>query len=46
MRDRVDVKKEGSVIGDTSTPCIGIEDGAQFKGRIEIDPTKSSNPAN
>src|SRR5216684_1820566 len=44
-RDRVDVKSDGSVIGDISTARISIEDGAQFKGRIEIDPTKSQNAA-
>jgi len=44
-RDRVDVKSDGSVIGDISTARISIEDGAQFKGRIEIDPTKSHNAA-
>ncbi len=40
-RDRVDVKTDGSIIGDISTARISIEDGAHFKGRIEIDPTKS-----
>jgi len=40
-RDRVDVKTDGAVFGDISTARISIEDGAQFKGRIEIDPTKS-----
>lgn len=40
-RDRVDVKRDGSIIGDISTARISIEDGAHFKGRIEIDPTKS-----
>jgi cytoskeletal protein CcmA (bactofilin family) len=44
-RDRVDVKSDGSVIGDISTARISIEDGAQFKGRIEIDPTKSHSAA-
>lgn len=44
-RDRVDVKKDSSFIGDISTARIGIEDGAQFKGRIEIDPTKSQTAA-
>ncbi len=44
-RDRVDVKGDGSVIGDIFTARISIEDGAQFKGRIEIDPTKSHNAA-
>jgi cytoskeletal protein CcmA (bactofilin family) len=40
-RDRVDVKTDGSVVGDISTARISIEDGAHFKGRIEIDPAKS-----
>src|SRR2546425_1938171 len=40
-RDRVDVKTDGSVTGDISTARISIEDGAHFKGRIEIDPAKS-----
>jgi cytoskeletal protein CcmA (bactofilin family) len=44
-RDRVDVKRDGSVIGDISTARISIEDGAHFKGRIEIDPTKSQAAA-
>jgi cytoskeletal protein CcmA (bactofilin family) len=44
-RDRVDVKKDGSVTGDISTARISIEDGAHFKGRIEIDPTKSQAAA-
>lgn len=39
--NRVDVKTDGSIIGDISTTRISIEDGAHFKGRIEIDPTKS-----
>ncbi len=45
-RDRVDVKTDGSIIGDISTARISIEDGAHFKGRIEIDPTKSQAAAN
>jgi len=44
-RDRVDVKKDGSVVGDISTARITIEDGAQFKGRIEIDPGKATAAA-
>jgi cytoskeletal protein CcmA (bactofilin family) len=43
--DRVDVKTDGSVVGDISTARISIEDGAQFKGRIEIDPAKSQAAA-
>lgn len=44
-RDRVDVKTDGAVFGDISTARISIEDGAQFKGRIEIDPTRSQRGA-
>jgi cytoskeletal protein CcmA (bactofilin family) len=44
-RDRVDVKTDGSVTGDISTARISIEDGAHFKGRIEIDPAKSQAAA-
>src|SRR6266404_4897568 len=41
VRGRVDIKREGSIIGDIFSARISIEDGAHFKGRIEIDPTKS-----
>jgi cytoskeletal protein CcmA (bactofilin family) len=40
-QDRVEIKKDGSVIGDITTARIMIEDGAYFKGRIEIDRTKA-----
>jgi len=39
-RDRVEIKKDGRVIGDIATARISIEDGAYFKGRIEIDRSK------
>src|SRR6266404_1650668 len=45
VRGRVDIKKEGSIIGDIFSARISIEDGAHFKGRIEIDPTKSQAAA-
>jgi cytoskeletal protein CcmA (bactofilin family) len=44
-RGRVDIKKDGSIVGDISSARISIEDGAHFKGRIEIDPTKNSAAA-
>jgi cytoskeletal protein CcmA (bactofilin family) len=44
-RGRVDIRKDGSLIGDISTARISIEDGAHFKGRIEIDPAKSHSAA-
>ncbi len=36
-RDRIEIKKEGSVVGDLITAGITIEDGASFQGSIEID---------
>jgi cytoskeletal protein CcmA (bactofilin family) len=39
-RDRVEIKKDGSVIGDITTTRVSIEDGADFKGRMEIDRPK------
>ena len=38
-RDRIEIKKDGSVVGDLTTARIMIEDGASFKGSIEIDKT-------
>jgi cytoskeletal protein CcmA (bactofilin family) len=35
--DRVEIKKDGSLVGDLTTARIVIEDGAYFKGNIEID---------
>jgi cytoskeletal protein CcmA (bactofilin family) len=40
-RDRVEIKKDGQVIGDISTARISIEDGAYFKGHIEIERVQS-----
>jgi len=36
-RDRIEIRKDGSVIGDLTTARLLIEDGAYFKGHIEID---------
>ena len=40
--DRVEIKRDASVTGDVKASRISIEDGAHFKGRIEIDRGKSS----
>ena len=37
VRDRVEIKKDGEVIGNIVTSRISIEDGAYFKGHIEIE---------
>src|SRR5262245_63482795 len=55
-KDRIEIKKDGSVNGDLTTARIMIEDGAYFKGSIELDKSaeqdstgstfaKSSTPA-
>jgi len=36
-RDRIEIKRDGSVVGDLTTARIVIEDGAYFKGSVEID---------
>jgi cytoskeletal protein CcmA (bactofilin family) len=35
--ERIEIMKNGSVVGDLTTARILIEDGASFKGSIEID---------
>jgi cytoskeletal protein CcmA (bactofilin family) len=42
--DRVEVRKGGALVGDLVTGRISIEEGAYFKGHIEVDP--SSKPLN
>jgi len=34
--DRVEVRKEGKMIGDIKAPRVIIADGAKFKGNIEM----------
>jgi cytoskeletal protein CcmA (bactofilin family) len=41
-QDRVEIKKDGAVFGDITTARISIEDGAIFKGRIEIERGKTA----
>jgi cytoskeletal protein CcmA (bactofilin family) len=41
-RDRVEIKKDGQVIGDITTSRISVEEGAYFKGRIEIERAQTS----
>ena len=35
--DRIEIKKDSSVVGELTTAHIIIEDGAHFRGSIEID---------
>jgi len=36
VQERVEIHKTGHVVGDLTAPGISIEDGAYFKGKIEI----------
>jgi len=36
VRERAEIYKSGHVVGDLVAPGISIEDGAYFKGKIEI----------
>jgi len=45
-RDRIEIKKDGSVVGDLTTARIMIEDGAYFKGSIEIDKAGDAGDSN
>jgi cytoskeletal protein CcmA (bactofilin family) len=40
-RDRLEIKNGSSVVGDLSTARILVEEGAYFKGSIEIDSSKT-----
>jgi cytoskeletal protein CcmA (bactofilin family) len=41
---RIDIKKDASVVGNLTTPEIMIEQGADFKGSIEIDRSETKKP--
>jgi cytoskeletal protein CcmA (bactofilin family) len=43
--DRVDIRAEGSLNGDVAAARISIEDGAFFKGGIDIRKTDAKSPA-
>jgi cytoskeletal protein CcmA (bactofilin family) len=45
-KDRIEIKKDGSVNGDLTTARIMIEDGAYFKGSIEIDKSGEKDSGN
>lgn len=35
--DMVEIRREGTMMGDIKSPRVIIADGAKFKGRIEMD---------
>jgi cytoskeletal protein CcmA (bactofilin family) len=43
-KGRIEIKKDGSIVGNLTTAQIMIEDGADFKGSIEIDRSATEEP--
>ena len=43
--DKIDIRKEAKLVGDIKTARIGIEDGAYFKGNIDIVRPEPVRPA-
>jgi cytoskeletal protein CcmA (bactofilin family) len=43
--DRVDIRAEGALTGDVTAARISIEDGAFFKGGIELRKSEAKAPA-
>jgi cytoskeletal protein CcmA (bactofilin family) len=43
-RERVEIKKDGSVVGELTTARISVEDGAYIKGNVEIERGVTSVP--
>jgi cytoskeletal protein CcmA (bactofilin family) len=41
--DKVDIRKDGSLVGDVKTARIIIEDGAYFKGAIDIQTARAKS---
>jgi cytoskeletal protein CcmA (bactofilin family) len=43
--DKIDIRKDAKLVGDIKTSRIVIEDGAYFKGSIDIVRVEASKPA-
>jgi cytoskeletal protein CcmA (bactofilin family) len=43
--DKIDIRKDAKLVGDIKTTRIVIEDGAYFKGSIDIQKPEVSRPA-
>lgn len=41
--EKVIIRKTGNVLGNVVSPRVTLEDGAMFKGSIEMEPRQSSN---
>jgi cytoskeletal protein CcmA (bactofilin family) len=41
--ERVHIRKNAQVRGNVTSPRVSVEDGAKFKGAIEMDPQAAQN---
>lgn len=41
--DRVDIRSEGSLVGDVTTQRVSVEDGALVKGAVEVRTAEKKN---
>ncbi|HEY3518897.1 MAG TPA: polymer-forming cytoskeletal protein, partial [Gammaproteobacteria bacterium] len=41
--ERVHIRKSAQVKGNVTSPRVSVEDGAKFKGAIEMDPQAAQN---
>jgi len=44
--ERVHIRKSAQVKGNVTSPRVSVEDGAKFKGAIEMDPQAAQNVGN
>ena len=44
-RGRIEIRNDGSITGDLTTPQVFIEEGALFKGSIEIEKSTEKESA-
>lgn len=42
--EQIIIRRSGNVLGNLTAPRVGLEDGAQFKGNIDMEPKTASKP--
>lgn len=43
--EQIEILRSGNVLGNITSPRVGLEDGAQFKGNIDMSPKVRKEPA-
>ncbi len=43
--EQIEIRRSGNVLGNITSPRVGLEDGAQFKGNIDMSPKAKKAPA-